>query len=136
MYKKENVKSNANKLVKGDVVLIRDDNKLPRNQWRLGKIESLVVGNDGNVRGAQLTSISKCGKRTNAFRPVQKLIPLEITNGENIDDNKNADSNTEEDKNDINKNSLKEETDNVNKRPRRKAANDGEEIRRLREKYN
>ena len=136
MYRKENVKSNANKLVKGDVVLIRDDNKLPRNQWRLGKIESLVVGNEGNVRGAQLTSISKCGKRTNAFRPVQKLIPLEITNGENIDDNKNADSNTEEDKNDINKNSLKEETDNVNKRPRRKAANDGEEIRRLREKYN
>ena len=64
-------------LVEGDIVLIKDDN-IPRNNWRKGKVEKLVIGKDGKTRGAKLTMVSKSGQRTSAARPVQKLVPLEI----------------------------------------------------------
>ena len=45
----------------------------------MGKIESLVIGRDGQVRGARLRVSSKTGRNTIIQRPLQKLINLEIS---------------------------------------------------------
>ena len=56
----------------GDVVLIEEDGKR-RNNWRLGRVEDIVTGKDGVIRGANVrTSKGKIG------RPLQKLYPLEV----------------------------------------------------------
>ena len=57
----------------GDVVLIHADN-VKRNKWKLGKIEEIIVGNDGRIRGAKLKTATGYLKR-----PLQKMFPLEIT---------------------------------------------------------
>ena len=39
----------------GDIVTVMDDKgKLPRAQWKLGKIEELTKGDDGVIQGAKL----------------------------------------------------------------------------------
>lgn len=57
----------------GDVVLIGEDN-IPRQSWRLGRLEELFTGRDGLV--------GSCAVRTPLGtvlkRPVQLLYPLEI----------------------------------------------------------
>ena len=35
----------------GDVVIVHDEDQ-PREKWRIGKVEALVTGSDGHVRGA------------------------------------------------------------------------------------
>lgn len=37
----------------GDVVLIKDDN-LPRNEWRLARVDGTSAGNDGHCRTAKI----------------------------------------------------------------------------------
>ena len=64
------------KMLLGDVVLIKDD-VFKRNLWKKGKVEKLIYGNDGKVRGAML-KIVNAGKASYIQRPVQKLIPLEV----------------------------------------------------------
>ena len=62
----------------GDVLLIKDD-KTPRWNWKKGKVESLVTGNDGLVCGAVLrTYQEKLQNTTLIRRPLQLLIPLEL----------------------------------------------------------
>ena len=51
-----------NRLVVGDVVIIKENNNTPRSSWRTGRVDSLVVGTDGHVRGAKLRTISTDGK--------------------------------------------------------------------------
>ena len=116
MYGKSKTNSNPN-LTIGDVVVIKADSHLPRTEWRLGKIEKVIAGQDGHIRGVQLTAMSKNGKRTVVQRPLQKIIPLEVTDNY-------------------------EETDRgldieATGRPKlyRKAAIDGEQVRRLRQRY-
>ena len=84
-------------LVVGDVVLIRDDQPISRNQWlRLGNVESLTKRNDKEVRGAKITVISKNGKRGTAYWPVQNFIPFKILKNRTEDEmEKNIDSNSE-----------------------------------------
>ena len=41
------------KISEGDVVIVHEEN-VKRNRWRLGKIEEVVRGNDGIIRGAVL----------------------------------------------------------------------------------
>ena len=80
MYQNKGNKNNDDKLLKvNDVLLVKDDILTPRSSWRLACVDSLVVGRDGNVRGGVLSAISKNGKRTKLTRPLQKLIPLEVT---------------------------------------------------------
>ena len=117
IYRKS--KSGTQKLELGDVVLIRDDNYLPRQKWRLGKIEELVIGRDGNTRGAKLKVISTTGGIHTCHRPVQKLIPFEIMEeGRSIHIDKHG-----------------EGVSVLSKRPTREAAREGEKMRRLREEY-
>ena len=99
--------SKENSLCIGDVVLIKDDCHIPRFQWRLGKVEKLIIGNDNKVRGAKLTAVSKGGDGTFSNRPVQKLIPFEIVNN---DDNCN-----------VNEGKRVDKTHTNDKRPTRKA---------------
>ena len=64
-------------LAPGDVVLVHDSDQ-PRMQWRLGKIERLLEGSDGAVRGASLRVQS--GKKTSLLnRPIRPLYPLEAS---------------------------------------------------------
>ena len=64
------------KVLLGDVVLIKDDS-FKRNFWKKGKVEQLVAGDDGKVRGAVLKVITS-GRDSFIRRPVQKLVPLEV----------------------------------------------------------
>jgi len=59
----------------GDVVMVHDEG--PRSRWRLARVDSLISGNDGRVRAA---NIRTDGGMTN--RPITKLYPLEI--GEDV----------------------------------------------------
>ena len=61
----------------GDVVIVHDENH-PSGKWRIGKVESLVTGSDGCVRGAVVGVKTKGGKRSTLRRPVQRLYPLEV----------------------------------------------------------
>ena len=58
----------------GDVVVIHDED-LPRGFWRFGKVEDLIMGRDGEVRGATVRlssgSVLRC--------PVQRLYPLVLS---------------------------------------------------------
>ena len=44
---------------KGDVCLIKDDNK-DRNKWKLGIVEEHIVGRDGVVRAVKLRAGKSC----------------------------------------------------------------------------
>ena len=44
-----NGKYEVNKLILGDVVLIKDDSNFVRNTWRQGVIDELIPGKDGNI---------------------------------------------------------------------------------------
>ena len=61
-----------------DVVKIKDENYTPRNQWRQGRIINVVTGSDNLIRGASIECVIN-GKISVIQRPIQKLIPLEIT---------------------------------------------------------
>ena len=69
---------NRNQVVigKGDVVLIEED-KVKRGFWKIGRVEQLIIGKDGVVRGAKVRKLVK-GKPDYISRPVQKLYPLEL----------------------------------------------------------
>ena len=67
--------TNDNQVSIGDVVVI-NDNDQPRGFWRLGRVQELLVGRDGKVRGAMLRVASK-GRTSNLRRPLQLLYPLE-----------------------------------------------------------
>ena len=95
-------KTNVNPgLALNDVVIIKDDDVRARAKWRLGRVESFVTGSDGQIRGANLRTISKEFRQTKMSRPLQKIIPLEVV-----------------------------ESPEVNPRPRRQCAVMGEERRR------
>ena len=107
----------------GDVLLIKDDVPTPRLQWKLGKVVKVISGRDGNIRGAQLKTVFKSGQQTLIYRPVQKLIHLEIPN------NRIENSLAVPDVTDM----TSEHTTEARKT--RKAAIEGQNLRRLREHY-
>ena len=64
--------------------MVHNDNK-SRGFWKLGKVEDLVVGCDGQIRGrdgqiwgAELRIHGKDGRTTMLRRPLQRLYPLEV----------------------------------------------------------
>ena len=63
----------------GDIVLIKEEN-IPQINWRKGKTDKLIFGNDGSVRGVDLL----------VKRLVQLVIPFEF-----CDPNKPAETHTD-----------------------------------------
>ncbi|KAK2547289.1 hypothetical protein P5673_032848 [Acropora cervicornis] len=62
----------------GDVVIVHEDG-LNRGLWKLGRVESLIKGKDGLVRGAVVKSTTpKKRNPTRLRRPLQRLYPLEL----------------------------------------------------------
>ena len=61
----------------GTVVIIKEDGT-KRSNWRLGRIEEVLRGTDGHVRGAQAVCTGPTGRRMVMQRPIQKLVPVEI----------------------------------------------------------
>lgn len=67
----------------GDIVLLREDN-VPRNSWRMARIEDVYTDEDGLVRKVKLvvgdSSLNVKGERVRAKtvleRPIQKLVLL------------------------------------------------------------
>ena len=87
-YHKNNTKEKR-ELKINDVVLIQDDKITPRNNYKRGKVEKLIVSRDSKIRGAALHVYNK--KKDSTFllkRPAQKLNPFEIINCVK-EDNKN-----------------------------------------------
>ena len=53
----------------------------PRLPWRKGKVEKLIYGDDNLVRGADVCVYhDNLGKTIVIRRPLQLLVPLEVTN--------------------------------------------------------
>ena len=73
-------------LVIGDVVLIKEENKL-RMLWRKGLVTKLIKQKDNLIGGAELKvyqpSLSKC-KHIN--RPLQLLVSFEVTQERTLDE--------------------------------------------------
>lgn len=46
--------------------------------WKLGKVEELIPGRDGNVRAAVVKSVSDSGRPSRLRRVVQHLVPIEV----------------------------------------------------------
>ena len=51
---------------------------MKRGQWKMGIIEDLISGRDGQVRGPRVRGIGR-GKLEFVNRPLPKLFPLEIS---------------------------------------------------------
>ena len=64
--------NNVQKIKEGKVVLIHDDG--PRLRWRLGLVDSLITGNDGLVRTANVQTSNQITSRL-----ITKLYPLEVS---------------------------------------------------------
>ena len=82
-----------------DVVIIKDKNYTPQNQWRQGRIINIVTGSDNLIPGASIECVMN-RKKSIIQRPIQKLIHLEITkrNTEvlpNVNNNFNENSSNE-----------------------------------------
>ena len=139
IYNQQKVTSN-HKVYKGDVVLIKDDNPQPRNKWKKGVIDDIVVGRDNKPRGVKLFVITQTGQRRSCYRPLQKIIPFEISNQCNP---VNSDAAVKIDvspplscevgDSDIGK--LDENQTEERSRPKRKTADQGQELRRLKDRY-
>ena len=47
-------KKNLSSIQEGDIVIIHEEGRVPRSQWRLEKVEKLIEGNEGKVRSAEV----------------------------------------------------------------------------------
>jgi hypothetical protein len=74
--------SKAPQVSVGDVVIIHSDDQ-PRGMWNLGRVEELMIGNDGEARGAVLRVAGRGRRAKRLQRPVQKLYPLEMPTPDN-----------------------------------------------------
>jgi len=122
MYNKTKT-SAEQKLTLNDVVLIKDDSPQPRTQWRIGKVEKLVIGADGKIRGARL-KVNTSNGTSLVHRPVQKIIPFEIANDDTSLTNIEEATSSGGARGDEHK---------VGGRMRRRAAIEGQNLRRARE---
>ena len=77
-HRQRNTEKSQKSMETGDMVLVHDPDH-PRGFWKLAKVESLITGKDGVVRGAVLKVGSKSGPPTTLQRLLQLLYPLEIS---------------------------------------------------------
>ena len=113
-----------------DVVIIKDKNYTPQNQWRQGRIINIVTGSGNLIPGASIECVMN-RKKSIIQRPIQKLIHLEITK-RNTEVLPNVNNN-------FNENSSNESLPNVNEHKyvqqskRRAAANANAKIKLINE---
>ena len=69
--------SDKQRIAIGDLVLLRKDST-SRAFWKLGKVEKLIPGKDGEVRAAVVNVGSNSGRPALLRRAVQHLIPIEV----------------------------------------------------------
>ena len=74
----DKTKRSESKLKINDVVIIKDDKLLSRSKWKRGRVDELIIGRDGVVRGAMLETVTN-GKNTKIRRSLQRSVPLEVT---------------------------------------------------------
>ena len=115
----------------GDVVSIHDEN-LPRTLWRTGVVHELIKGTDDKTRGAVIRVADK-GKTSFLRRPVQRLFPFEIRDEPATETQSHVENMTVKEQ--ILKEPIKESVQATQvdspSRPRRHAAQEGEQRRRL-----
>lgn len=73
----KNRSNNLDPVSRGDIVIVHAEGR-PRALWRLARIEDLIRGSDGQVRGATLRVNTRGARSTLLRRPLQRLYPLEI----------------------------------------------------------
>ena len=100
----------------GDVVLLQNDST-KRALWKLAIVKELLAGSDGQVRAA-VVRVADTGNLLK--RSVKHLIPIEVK--ANVDPLPQPESSVRSEQGTV----------TVDSRPRRKAAIDGEILRRLR----
>ena len=76
----------------GEVVIVHDE-RLPRGLWKLGRIQEVMKGRDGQVRGATVRMANRDRQQVLLHRPIQLLYPLEV---ECVDDEQTVHSGTED----------------------------------------
>ena len=65
-------KSTEERFIKQDDIVLISEDRVPRNTWRVGKVESLIESKDGCVRGANVKVFSREGKKPTIIQcPVQ-----------------------------------------------------------------
>ncbi len=79
----------------GDIVLVHDADH-PRGFWKLGRVEDLIAGSDGRVRGASICLHSPTKRHTRLQRPIQLLYPLEVHSTDTTETDTSCDSNRQE----------------------------------------
>jgi hypothetical protein len=112
-------------ITEGDIVILKNEST-KRLFWKIAKVEELIRSNDGVVRSAKIRVLnSETRKPIIIRRPIQHLIPLEIRSKLGNEDKELVDVNEES--------SGTQETAVVEKknRPKRKAAVQGELVRKL-----
>ena len=71
-------------ITNGEVVIVHDES-LPRELWKLGRVQEVIPGADGLPRCALVRVASRDKQHTLLKRPVQLLYPLEISQPEHAD---------------------------------------------------
>ena len=65
------------KISRGDIVIVHT-NQEARGFWRLGRVTDLIIGTDGQVREAEVYTLTGDNRPSLLRRPLQRLYPLEI----------------------------------------------------------
>ncbi|CAB4015917.1 Hypothetical predicted protein [Paramuricea clavata] len=82
VHRQKTKRQKGNCIKVGDVVVIHEEN-VRRVKRKLGRIEKLIEGKDGAIRGAVVRKLTdKGGKCTEIRRPIQKLYPVELSEGD------------------------------------------------------
>ena len=111
-----------------DVVVVHQENKR-RHLWRLGRIMQLKRSTDGEVRGAMVRVAEKGKRPTIIERPLNKLFPLEMKDGGQVNDDKELQQESDGEMSSRYETSIEKEGRQI--RPKRAAAEEGIERRRL-----
>ena len=76
-HRNHNSKASSFEITVGDIAVVHSK-KLPRRFWKLGKVEKVIPGRDGLIRGALVRVASRGHQATHLYRPIQLLFPLEM----------------------------------------------------------
>ena len=75
--------SGTPQIIVGDVVVVHAENQ-PRSQWKLGVIERLLPGADGEVQAASVR-VTNDGRSSTLCRPIQYLYSFEVRDSQDQD---------------------------------------------------